>query len=121
MAKVTLFLLTTIFFLQGSDKIAPPELERECLRCHTAQKIPSEAIYRRYLLKYSSKEMIRGKMFSFLRSPSVKKSIMPPQFFSKFSLTGRSELNDATLRQRIDAYVDYFDVNPRLYVLPEKN
>jgi hypothetical protein len=121
MAKVILFFLIAIFSLQGSDKTAPPELERECLRCHTAQKIPSEAIYRRYLLKYSSKEMIRGKMFSFLRSPSVKKSIMPPQFFSKFPLTGRSELNDESLRQRIDEYVDYFDVNPRLYVLPEKN
>jgi len=121
MAKVILFFLITIFSLQGSDKAASPELERECLQCHTAQKIPSEAIYRRYLLKYSSKETIRHKMFSYLRSPSVKKSVMPPQFFNKFSLTGRSELDDATLQKRVDEYIDYFDIGPRLYILPEKN
>jgi hypothetical protein len=121
MAKVILFFLIAIFSLQGSDKAAPPELMRECLQCHAAQKIPSEAIYRRYLLKYSSKETIRHRMFSYLRSPSVEQSIMPPQFFNKFPLTGRSELNDTILRQRVDDYIDYFDINPRLYVLPEKN
>jgi hypothetical protein len=105
--------------IQGGSKTVFPELEKACLQCHTDQKIPSEAIYRRYLLKYSSRETIRQKMFSYLRSPSVEKSIMPPQFFSKFPITGRSELNDEILRQRIDDYIDYFDINPRLYVLPE--
>ena len=121
MVKAILFFMLAILFLQGGSEAPSPDLERECLQCHAAQKIPSEAIYRRYLLKYSSKETIRQKMFSYLRSPSVEKSIMPPQFFSKFPLTGRSELDNETLRQRVDDYIDYYDVNPRLYVLPEKN
>jgi len=96
MVKATLIYAITILSLYGDSKVAPPELERECLQCHTAQKIPSEAIYRRY------------------------KSVMPPQFFNKFSLTGRSELDDAALHQRVDEYIDYFDVVPRLYILPEQ-
>ncbi len=120
MVKAMLIYAITILSLYGDSKVAPPELERECLQCHTAQKIPSEAIYRRYLLKYSAKETIRQKMFSYLRSPSIKKSVMPPQFFNKFSLTGRSELDDAALHQRVDEYIDYFDVVPRLYILPEQ-
>ena len=118
MVKAILFFMITILSLQGSDRVAPLELERECLQCHDTQKIPSEAIYRRYLLKYSSKETIRQKMFSFLRSPSVEKSIMPSQFFNKFPLADRSELDDATLHQRVDDYIEYFDINPRLYILP---
>ena len=121
MVKMILFLMLAILSLQGGSEAPSPGLERECLRCHTVQKIPSEAIYRRYLLKYSSKETIRQKMFSYLRSPSVEKSIMPSQFFSKFPLTGRSELDDAALRQRVDDYIDYYDIDPRLYVVPERN
>ena len=116
MVKVILFLMLVILSLQGGSEAPSPGLERECLRCHTVQKIPSEAIYRRYLLKYSSKETIRQKMFSYLKSPSEEKSIMPPQFFGKFPLAGRLELDDTILHQRIDDYIDYFDINKKLYI-----
>ena len=91
-------------------------LQRECIVCHEKQKIPSGPIYRRYLLKYSSKEIIGEKIFSYLKHPDKNSSIMPPQFFNKFPVKRATELNDKALRQRIKAYIDRYDVNKRFFV-----
>ena len=120
MAKIIFLFTATFFYLWGAEEAAPPMLQKECLQCHSRQKIPSGAIYRRYLLKYSSKATIKKKMLSYLRSPSEKHSIMPPQFFSKFPVKESSELDDTQLKQLVDAYIDYFDIGKRVIVLPEK-
>ena len=121
MAKMIFLFIAALLYLQGGEKAAPPVLQSECLQCHDQQKIPSEAIYRRYLLKYSSKALMKKKIFSYLRDPSEKKSIMPPQFFRKFSVKEASDLDDESLQQRVDAYINYFDIDKKLIVLPENN
>ncbi|MEA3456617.1 MAG: hypothetical protein U9R26_08925 [Campylobacterota bacterium] len=127
MVRFIIFFLLTLCTLWGSEKASSltpgrdSALERECFQCHKEQKIPSAATYRRYLLKYSSKETIREMMFAYLKTPAVESSIMPPQFFSKFTIKEVSQLKDEALRKRIDEYIDYFDINKKLFIPPENN
>ncbi len=127
MVKSIILFLFMLCSLWGSVKAASfaPErystLERECLQCHKEQKIPSEATYRRYLRKYSSKATIKEKMLVYLKAPTVEQSIMPPQFFSKFTIKEVSQLKEDELRKRIDDYIDYFDINKKLFLPTEKN
>lgn len=89
-------------------------LEKNCISCHVKQKIPSELIYRRYLLKYSTHNNIKGQLLHYLREPNPKNSIMPKQFFLKFPTKIALDLNATLLEAGIDAYLDYFDVKKKL-------
>ena len=120
MVKIIMLLSLSMFSLLGNEKLINSELERDCLKCHKDQSIPSEVIYRRYLMKYSSKETIREMMLAYLKAPSVESSIMPPQFFSKFPIKEMPQMKEEVLRKRIDEYIDYFDINKRLFI-PEEN
>lgn len=126
MVKIITLFLMIVCSLWSSEKAAlstlerDSALERECFQCHKEQKIPSEATYRRYLRKYSSKETIRKMMLAYLKTPSVESSIMPPQFFSKFTIKEVSQLKEEELHKRIDDYIDYFDINKKLFI-PEEN
>ncbi len=120
MAKIVLIFCMAFFSLWGEDHLAEHSLQKVCLSCHTQQQIPSEMIYRRYLLKYSSTSVIKEKIHAYLKAPSTQASIMPEPFFRKFPLKEPSDLNDKTLQQLIDAYVDLYDVRKKIYVVPEK-
>jgi len=100
----------------SSDSRSLKLVEDKCLSCHQAQSIPSEMIYRRYLLKYSSKDLIREKIYRYFLSPTTQESIMPSQFFSKFPLKEPTKMNEKELRDLIDRYIDYFDVSHKLYI-----
>lgn len=89
-------------------------LDIECIKCHKEQKIPSELIYRRYLMKYSDKQIIQKKMFKYLKNPKKENSIMPKQFFLKFPMKKRVDLNDTILKKDINEYIEFFDVKKRL-------
>ena len=91
-------------------------LEKNCLICHQKQQIPSELIYRRYLLKYSDLETIKEQMFSYLQDPKKENSIMPKQFFLKFSMKTMLDLNTTLLSEGIEAYIDFFDIRKRLVI-----
>jgi hypothetical protein len=93
-------------------------LEKKCINCHKKQKIPSELIYRRYLMRYSDKQTIQKKIFEYLKNPKEKNSIMPKQFFLKFPMKKRVDLNNTILKKEIDRYMDAFDVKKRLILLP---
>lgn len=92
-------------------------VEKNCLACHSQQKIPSELIYRRYLLKYSTHKNIKKRLLEYLKNPKKESSIMPKQFFLKFPQKKALDLNDTTLSTSIDAYLNYYDVKKKL-VLP---
>jgi hypothetical protein len=87
------------------------------MSCHKEQKIPSELIYRRYLLKYSTNTKIKERLFKYLKNPKKETSIMPKQFFLKFPEKDALDLNDTALSKSIDIYLDYFDIKKKL-VLP---
>ena len=118
MVKTALFLslIATTYTLA---KEPSAKLEKNCLSCHVKQEIPSELVYRRYLLKYSTNFAIKERLFSYLKNPNKKNSIMPKQFFLKFPKKEASDMNETALLESIDDYLDYFDVRKRL-ILPKK-
>ena len=84
------------------------------MECHIRQKIPSELIYRRYLLKYSTHSAIKEQLLVYLKEPKKETSIMPKQFFLKFPEKEALDLNETVVEESIDAYLDYFDVKKKL-------
>jgi len=96
-------------------------LETKCLKCHQKQKIPSELIYRKYLMKYSDKQTIQKKIFEYLKNPQKENSIMPKQFFLKFPMKDRVDLNDTILTKEVYEYIDYFDVKKILELIDLNN
>ena len=120
MAKIVFIFFMAFFSLWGEDHLAELSLQNACLSCHAQQQIPSEMIYRRYLLKYSSTSVIKQKIYAYLKAPSTQASIMPKPFFRKFPLNEPSKLDDKTLLELIDAYIDLYDVRKKIYVVPEK-
>jgi hypothetical protein len=89
-------------------------LQKNCMECHIKQKIPSELIYRRYLLKHSTHSAIKEQLMLYFKAPSRKTSIMPKQFFLKFPEKEALDLNETVLEESIDAYLDYFDIRKKL-------
>jgi len=108
-------LTTTLLFTTLIQATEPSALlQKNCMTCHIKQKIPSELIYRRYLLKYSTHSAIKEQLLSYLKAPKKETSIMPKQFFLKFPEKEALDLNETTLEENIDAYLDYFDVKNKL-------
>lgn len=106
--------------LGGGSDVKSHSLEQNCLLCHREHQIPSAMIYRRYLMKFSAKDTIKNRMFDYLKKPSTKESIMPAPFFKKFSIKEPSDMNDTILKESIDSYIERFDVDKRIFVVPKK-
>jgi len=113
MVKKILFLTPILFIFSLADEPSAT-LEKNCLSCHTKQKIPSELIYRRYLLTYSTHTTIKSQLLDYLKAPKKENSIMPKQFFLKFPEKSALDLNETLLETSIEAYLDYFDVKKKL-------
>ena len=115
MEKIVIFTLLISTLLTA--KVVDTALQENCINCHVEQKIPSELIYRRYLRKYSTHRAIKKTLLRYLQNPNRKNSIMPKQFFLKFPEKEVLDLNETTLKENIDAYLNYFNVKRQL-VLP---
>ncbi len=116
MGKIVLFL--ALFGIGLNAQNVTPEdnlqLQKKCISCHVKQQIPSGLIYRRYLMKYSTADRMQKKMFTYIKNPDQKHSIMPPQFFLKFPMKEQSTLDDATLQKMVKLYLHTFDVKKKL-------
>jgi len=115
MVKNSIIFIIFITFIDA--KSSSINLEKTCLSCHTKQKIPSELIYRRYLMKYSDSTIIKNRILEYLKHPIQKNSIMPKQFFLKFPMKNRTDLNQTILYQEVEEYINFFDIKKKL-VLP---
>ncbi len=71
-------------------------------------------IYKRYLLKYSTKSRIEEALYDYLKNPRQQNSIMPAPFFLKFPMKEPTKMDEKILRKNIRAYIDYFDPRKRL-------
>ena len=111
---VNRLLIFLFFAICAQSKESTSLLEQNCLNCHNRQKIPSELVYRRYLMRLSTKERIKNHLFSYLKNPKIENSIMPRQFFLKFPQKKALDLNDTVLEESIEEYLDYFDVKNKL-------
>ena len=109
MGKIVLWILFTIVVIAQSDT-----LKQDCLTCHKDQQIPNNLIYRRYLMKYSTDERIEKAIFLYLKNPNKADSIMPPQFFLKFPMKKALSLDDKTLKEDIQSFLEKFNVKKRL-------
>jgi hypothetical protein len=101
-------------FLMLSISSSGVEIKNSCIECHQSQKIPSELIYRRYLMRYSDSNIIKDKIFLYLQNPTKESSIMPKQFFLKFPMKMKTDLNSITLKYEIEEYLKLFDIKRRL-------
>ena len=102
----------------GESSSSTQQLQNNCLLCHTQDQIPNTLIYRRYLMKYSTKETMYNAILKYLKDPQKENSIMPPPFFSKFPMKETQDLDDATLEKNIRTFIEMFDVKKKL-VLPQ--
>ncbi len=107
MAKIVLVLVLSIFFLKA-------DVQKSCLACHQKNQIPSELIYKRYLMKYSTSSAMQEAIFTYLKSPVQKESIMPSVFFLKFPMKKKMHMDDTTLRTEISAFLKHYDIKKRL-------
>lgn len=113
---VKVFVITICISLIATSE-SSNTLKNSCLNCHMQQKIPSELIYRRYLMRYSTYKKMRESMLEYLKNPKQELSIMPKQFFLKFPMKEVMERNETILEDGIDGYLMHFDIGGRL-VLP---
>jgi len=116
MGKIIL-LVSLLFVGLYAQKTQVQKLENKCLSCHGKQQIPSELIYRRYLMKYSTREDVKEAMLRYLKNPKKETSIMPSQFFLKFPMKQSFAFSEEILRENINSFMDMFDVKKKL-VLP---
>ena len=119
MGKIIFLCILFYVELYASEKLSEKEaLQSNCLQCHTKNQIPNELIYKRYLVKYSTKDAMTQAIVKYLKDPKKEKSVMPPPFFSKFPLPGALDLDDAILEQNTRDFLDIFDMKKKL-VLPK--
>ena len=104
---VVLFLMSIGLFAQTNT------LDKACLSCHKAQQIPSNVIYKRYLLKYSTDIKMQNAIFSYLKNPQKSTSIMPPQFFLKFPMKEALHFDNQELHKNIKAYLEEFNIKKK--------
>ena len=119
MGKIIFFCTVLYAGLYAEESTsAQQQLQTNCLLCHAEDQIPNTLIYRRYLMKYSTKEAVSKAILKYLKDPKKENSIMPPPFFSKFPMKETLDLDDATLEQNIRTFMEMFDVKNKL-VLPQ--
>lgn len=112
---IFLFMIFSISILAENMTIEEKhQLQKNCLECHHLEQIPNELIYRRYLMTYSTKEAMQEAIIKYMKHPKQENSIMPPPFFSKFTMKQASELNDETLKKNIQRFLDTFDLKKKL-------
>jgi len=106
---VCLFVLTKLISSE-IDVSNSTILQNKCLSCHKSGQIPDELIYRRYLMVYSTHERMENAIFMYMKNPDKKNSVMHHPFFFKFPMKNKSDLDDVTLHQMINAYLVKFDI-----------
>ncbi len=110
MGKITLFLLIMI----GTQLSA--NFQTACIECHNKEGIPTQELYKRYLVKYSAHSAIKEAMFHYLKNPSIKTSIMPEPFINKFGIQKRTTLSDKALKSYINELVETYNLRKKLYI-----
>jgi hypothetical protein len=108
--------IVIVLSLLLSTLLSASSLQHECLACHQQQQIPSNLIYKRYLMKYSTTKSISEAIYRYLKDPTKEHSIMPPQFFLKFPMKEPLLMDDTELRSNIKSYIQKYDIKKKLHV-----
>lgn len=118
MGKMILVCCILYVSIYAVETVTPNEqLQSQCLDCHVQEQIPTGLIYRRYLMTYSTQEEMANAMYKYMKNPQKENSIMPPPFFFKFPMKEVLDMDDASLKENIRAFLEHLDVKKRL-ILP---
>jgi len=113
MEKIVIILsMLSLFVCANTDT----QIDKTCLSCHRQQQIPNGLIYRRYLMQYSTDRRMEEAIFKYLKNPSKETSIMPPQFFLKFPMKEKLQLDDLKLHDSITKYLQRFDIKEHIII-----
>lgn len=117
MEKIVIVIsLCTFYLFANTDAQSMKNLDSACLSCHTQQQIPNRLIYKRYLMLYSTDKRMEKAMFKYLKNPAKETSIMPPQFFLKFPMKEKLELDDMVLKINIREYLKKFNIREHIII-----
>lgn len=84
-------------------------LEQKCDSCHSRQ-IPYEIIYKRALLKYSSKNRILENLTRFLTNPASTPSILPPGLQRRFDPSTHPRFDEKSAKEAIKELIEKEDI-----------
>jgi len=118
MGKI-IFLCAMLYVGVNAGETFPPneQLQSKCLECHIEEQIPTQLIYRRYLMTYSTQEEMQKAIFNYMKDPQKENSIMPPPFFYKFPMKEVIDMDDESLKENIRLFLEHLDVKKKL-ILP---
>jgi len=117
MEKIVIVIsLCTFYLFANADTQTMINLDSACLSCHAQQQIPNGLIYKRYLMQYSTDKRMEKAMLKYLKNPSKETSIMPPQFFLKFPMKEKFELDDIVLKTNIREYLNKFNIREHIII-----
>ena len=108
--------MLSLFVCANTDTQIDKSIDKTCLSCHIQQQIPNGLIYRRYLMQYSTDRRMEEAIFKYLKNPSKETSIMPPQFFLKFPMKEKLQLDDRKLHDSIKKYLKKFDIKEHIII-----
>jgi vacuolar-type H+-ATPase subunit C/Vma6 len=89
--------------------------DKQCLECHQKLELGFDKFYMHYLIKYSSTKRIKQAMFTYLKEPIKKKSIMDVAVIDWLGIMPTLKITDKELKELIDIYLSRFDVRNSLH------
>jgi len=113
MEKIILLIFSNAL-LCGSDSAVA-----KCNECHNRFLAPSyKKVYKRYLLKYSSKARVEKAMIDFLKAPSEDKSVMSDGMKRRFDPDEHPLFNNDMRVKAVRYIVEQEDMLKRFKKLP---
>ena len=88
--------------------------EDNCLECHGSD-FKFSMFMQKYTVKYSSEKRIKEAMYSYLKNPTIEKSILPFGYLKRFGIKEKSTLDDKVLREMIDIYYEKYNMKSKIY------
>ena len=85
-----------------------------CLKCHVSD-FKLSMFMQKYTLKYSSEKRIKKAIFSYLKNPTVEKSVLPFGYLKKFGVKEKSKLEEKVLREMIDIYYEKHNIKSKIH------
>ena len=114
MVRIYLLIILLSIYSLGSEKKEKNIYETNCVKCHKNLPVTIDKYFYRYLLKYSSEDMLKQTMFEYLKNPTKEKTIMSESFITRFGIKKKSKLNDEKLKKAIDIYWEKYKIFGKL-------
>ncbi len=88
--------------------------KQNCLKCHS-NEFQLAMFMKKYILKHSSEKRVKKALYSYLKNPTYKESVLPYGFLNRFGIKEKSSLNDDELQKMIDVYYDRYNIKSKIY------